>query len=115
MSLKTLKDTQLFFKTRFDLEKEFLDHASKRNLKICPMNVIGWVQHKIKGRIRKEAIKWINTWNRSSIDYYQTHKKILNTLAVNIYSGGKIHKVILSRDVIEFIKFYHNIAEEDLK
>lgn len=92
MKLKTLKDLESREKD-LDFKDDFVIRESE---------------------LKQEAIKWVFQWTKNSVEYFNLHKKIMKSLAVNIWRDGKAHRIILTKEVIDYIKFYNNITEEDL-
>jgi len=82
-------------------------------LKDCPVVT--------KDELRKEAIKWIKELERNTelMDKYDNSKRIDDNVAQFIcrlpgYDWGD-SDVVSSDELIEWIKYFFNITEEDLK
>ena len=69
--LKTLKDMNLLFKDRSDLQEEFRKWAKKNHVAEVPMSVIGWFAPKQTELSRQEAIKWIKEFQEINEEYRQ--------------------------------------------
>ena len=67
--LKNLKDMNLLFKDRLDLQKEFQKWAKENNVAEVPMSVIGWFAPKQTELLRQEAIKWVKDFQQINEEY----------------------------------------------